>query len=92
MGPIDFLWHLANLLAVPLLFAGLATAGARVLWRQRLAGVAWVRLLAATAAAASAAALVGLVAFGGDGRIAGYALEVASVFSVLALAVWRGRL
>lgn len=92
MGPIDFLWHLLNLLAVPLLFAGVAAGGARLLWRRRLSAVPWVRLLGASAAAAAAAAVAGLVAFGGDGRMAGYALMVLAVAAVLGWAMARGRL
>lgn len=92
MGPIEFLWHLINLLAVPVLFAGVASAGARMLWRRRLGGVAWGRLLGASAGAAAVAAVAGLIAFGGDGRVAGYSLVVLAVFAVLALAMLRGRL
>lgn len=92
MGPIDFFWHLINLLAVPLLFALVAAGGARLLWRRRLAAVPWSRLLAASGTAAAVAAVAGLVAFGGDGRMAGYALLVLAVAAVLGWALARGRL
>ena len=53
MGPLDALWHVANLFAVPVLMAMLAAALAKGLWRRELAAVAYVPL-AGWAAAANA--------------------------------------
>jgi hypothetical protein len=92
MGPIDFFWHLVNLLAVPALLGLMAAAGARGLfWRRRLAAVSARRLLLATAAAAMLAALAALPLFGRDGGMAGYGLMVLAVAAVLGLALVRGR-
>lgn len=84
MGPIDALWHLLNFFA-PALGVGLMTAAlARMLWRRELRSVGFGRL-AAWACAGCAVGLVGaLVVFGRDGKMAGYALMLATC----ALAVW----
>lgn len=87
MGPLDFFWHLFNLFAVALLFAGVATAGAKLIWRRALAAVAWRRLLLASGSAAAAVTMAGLVAFGRDGRMATYALMVLAVAAALG---WTG--
>lgn len=91
MGPLDLFWHLFNLFAVGLLFAGVATAGAKLIWRRALATVAWRRLLLATGGAAAAVTLAGLLAFGRDGRMATYALMVVAVAAALGWAGFRRR-
>ena len=55
MGPLDALWHLANLFVPALALGALAAACAKLLWRRDLAGVSWRRLAvpAATAGAPS---------------------------------------
>ncbi len=87
MGPLDALWHLANLFAVPVLMGALAAALAKGLWRHELAGVAYAPLAGWATAANAAVVVAGLVILGRDGRIATYAAMV------LACAVtlwWRG--
>jgi len=91
MGPLDFFWHLANLFAVALLFALVATAGAKLIWRRALAAVPWRRLLLAACGAAVGVTLVGLVAFGRDGRMATYGLMVVAVAAALGWAGFRRR-
>lgn len=84
MGPLDLLWHMGNLFAVPLLMGVLAASGAKLLWRQALAAVPLRRLALWTCAVCSACTLLGLVWFGRDGKMATYALMV----PVCALALW----
>lgn len=88
MGPVDFFWHLANLFAVGLLFGGVTAVGAKLLWRQPLAGVSPGRLVAMLAGGACAVTVAGLVAFGRDGRMATYGLMVLTAALTLA---WLGR-
>ena len=76
MGAIDFFWHLCNLFAVSTLFGAVAAGGAKLIWRQALAGVAWQRLTAWVTASAMAVTVAGLLMFGRDGRMATYGLMV----------------
>lgn len=87
MGPLDALWHLGNLFAVPLLLGVIAAALAKLFWRTSLRGVPWRRLALWACASACATAVAGLVFFGRDGRMATYAAMV--LLSALAL-WWRG--
>ena len=87
MGPLDAVWHLANLLLPALMLGTLAAALAKLLWRRELAGVPWRRLAVAAAAAAAAVVLLGLVVFGRDGRMATYAGMVLAPAGAL---WWRG--
>lgn len=89
MGPIDSLWHLLNLFAVGLLFALVATAGAKLLWWRSLKAVSWRRLLVASGGAATAVTIAGLLAFGRDGRMATYGLMVVAVAVALGWAGFR---
>jgi hypothetical protein len=91
MGPVDVLWHVVNLFAVSLLFGALAAAGAKLIWRRRLAAVPWLRLASLVAGAAAAVTVAGLVVFGRDGRMATYALMVLAGAVVLGWAGFRGR-
>jgi hypothetical protein len=84
MSPIDALWHLLNLLAPGIALGGIASAGAKLLWRRELAGVAWMRLAGWAGAASLAASLGGLAITGRDGRMANYAAMVVAC----ALALW----
>ena len=88
MGPLDLFWHLFNLFAVSLLFGGVATAGARWIWRRRLGAGSWRRQLLWASGTAATVTVAGLVAFGRDGRMATYALMVLAVAVVLG---WQGR-
>ena len=76
MGPTDLLWHLLNLLAPGVSLGLIAAAGAKLVWRRDLAGVAYTRLAGWGAGAATAALLAGLVITGRDGRMATYAAMV----------------
>jgi hypothetical protein len=62
----------------------IAAAGAKLVWRRDLAGVAYSRLARWAGGAATAALLAGLVITGRDGRMATYAAMVLAC----ALALW----
>jgi hypothetical protein len=78
MGPLDALWHLANLFIPALLLGALAAALAKLVWRRDLRQMAWRRLALGACAAAVLATLAGLVLFGRDGKMATYAAMVAA--------------
>ena len=84
MGPLDALWHVANLFLPALGLGALAPALAKLLWRRELAAVRWLRLAAPACAACAAITLAGLVVFGRDGKIATYAAMV----TVCAVTLW----
>ncbi len=84
MGPLDALWHLANLFLPALALGALAAALAKLLWRRELAAVAWRRLAVPACIASAAVVLAGLLLFGRDGRMATYAGMVLAC----ALALW----
>lgn len=87
MDPLDALWHLGNLFAVPLLMGVIAAGLAKLLWRAALAGVAWQPLALWCCGAACGITLGGLVIFGRDGRMATYGAMVLGCALVL---WWRG--
>lgn len=87
MGPLDALWHLANLFVPSLALGALAGACAKLLWRRDLAGVRWRRLAGPAAAAGALATLAGLVLTGRDGRMVTYAAMVAACAVTL---WWQG--
>ena len=91
MGAIDLFWHLGNLLALSLLFGGIAAGGAKLFWRRRLASTSWLRLTLAVAVAAGGVTLGGLLLFGRDGRMATYGLMVLAGAVALAWAGFRSR-
>ncbi len=84
MGPLDALVHVINLFVPAALLAGLAAAGAKLLWRRELASVAWVRLAGPAAAVCAGVTVVGLVWSGRDGRMATYGAMVVAC----ALTLW----
>ena len=87
MGPLDALWHLANLFGPAIGLGLIATALAKVLWRRDLRAVPW-RSLAQWAVAGNAlVTLAGLVLLGRDGRMATYG---AMVLATTAALWWRG--
>ncbi len=76
MGPLDAVWHLLNFFA-PALGVGLITVGlARLIWRRELRAAGFWRLAAWTITGCTIGLLAGLVLFGRDGRMAGYALLI----------------
>jgi hypothetical protein len=87
VGPLDALWHLANLFLPALLLAALAAGLAKLLWRRELARVRWGALAGAAAAAGCVVTLAGLLVFGRDGRMATYAALVVACAAAL---WWRG--
>jgi hypothetical protein len=87
MGPVDAFWHLSNLFLPALLLGALTAALAKLMWRRELAGVQWSWLAAAAMAASAAVALLGLIVFGRDGRMATYAGMVLATAGAL---WWRG--
>ena len=87
MGPLDALWHLGNLFAVPVALGLLSAALAKLLWRRELAAVTWRRLATPACAVCALVVLAGLVAFGRDGKMATYAAMVAACALTL---WWRG--
>ena len=84
MGPLDALWHVANLFAPALALGALAAGLAKLLWRRQLAAVPWKRLAGPACAACAAVTLAGLVLLGRDGRMATYAAMVLAC----ALTLW----
>ncbi len=84
MGPIDAFWHMFNFFAPALGVGIIAAGGAKLLWRQELRQRSWRRLALWSSAAGALVLLVGLVAFGRDGRMLSYALMVVAA----ALALW----
>ena len=87
IGPLDAIWHLANLFVPALGLGALAAALAKLLWRRELGAVAWSRLARAACAVCAAVTLAGLVVFGHDGRMATYGTMVAACAITL---WWRG--
>ena len=67
MDALQQLWHLLNLLMLPVAWAALHVALCKLIWRRELAGVGWLRLTAWCALAAEAAHLAGLWWTGRDG-------------------------
>jgi hypothetical protein len=87
MGPLDALWHLANLFVPAAMLGALASALAKLVWRRELAAVHWRRLAGPASAACAATTLAGLVLLGRDGKLATYALMVVACAFTL---WWRG--
>ena len=67
MDALQQLWHLLNLLMLPVAWAALHVALCKLIWRRELAAVGWLRLTAWCALAAEAAQLAGLWWTGRDG-------------------------
>jgi hypothetical protein len=84
MDAITALRHVFGFVATPVLAGLIAGLAARLVWRRRLAGTPWKRMLGWPIGGAVAAQLAGLVVFGQDGRTATYAGVVVAV----ALALW----
>ncbi len=85
MGLIEIVWHVANFFLPAVAVGAIASLLAKGLWRSELRGIAWLRLFGWSATVSAAALVVGLIAFGHDGRMATYAAMVAGC----ALALWR---
>ena len=84
MGPIDALWHLLNFFA-PAFGVGLLTAlMAKLLWRRSLKGASLKHLSTWAVTGSALALLVGLIAFGSDGKMLTYGAMVLAC----ALSVW----
>lgn len=87
MGPLDALWHLANLFGPALGLGLIAATLAKLLWRGELRAVAWRGLVQWTASANALVTVAGLVLQGRDGRMATYGAMVLATALVLG---WRG--
>jgi hypothetical protein len=72
MDPLDALWHLLNFFAPAIGVALLASAMAKLIWRQALKAVGWWMLVVQVALAGAAVLLAGLFVFGRDGRMTTY--------------------
>lgn len=88
MGPLDALIHLLNFFAPALGLAALAAGLVKLVWWRHLRAVSWWRLTRAAALASAAVLVLGLIAFGRDGKMATYAGMVLA--SSLALS-WSAR-
>jgi cation transport regulator ChaC len=91
LQPSDAFWHLTNFFAPALVLGAIAAALTKLLWRRELGGVSAVRLWAWASVATAIAALVGLVVFERDGRMATYAGMVLACAAALWWAGFRGR-
>lgn len=87
MGPLDFIWHLANLFGPAVGLALIAPTLAKLLWRDALRSRPWLPLAGWVFAADAGVLLAGLLLQGRDGRMATY---VALVVSSAAVLWWRG--
>lgn len=87
MGPLDALWHVANLFVPALGLGALAAGLAKLLWRRELGPVPFRRLAGPACAACAGAVLLGLVLLGRDGKMATYAFMVAACAVTL---WWQG--
>jgi hypothetical protein len=87
MGPLDALWHVANLFVPALALGALAAAFAKLLWRRDLAAVSWRRLAGPACAAGAVVTLAGLMLLGRDGKMGTYAAMVAACAVTL---WWQG--
>lgn len=84
MGPVDAVWHLLNFFGPALGVGCLSAAMAKLVWRADLRAVSLARLALWSSGAAAMGLVGALVAFGRDGRIAGYAIVVVAA----ALGLW----
>ena len=90
MGPLDALWHLLNFFA-PALGVGFITAAmARVVWRRELQAAGFGRLALWACAGCALGLVAALVAFGRDGKMAGYGLMLLGCSAALWWAGLRG--
>jgi hypothetical protein len=80
----DAFWHIANFFLPALATGALAAGAAKLLWRRELAAVGWLRLAAWASAAMAGVAVLGLIVFEHDGKMATYAAMVVAC----ALALW----
>ena len=87
MGPLDALWHLANLFAVPLFMAAIAAAFVKLIWRRELSTVAYTSLAGWATVGNAGVVLAGLALLGRDGRMATYG---AMVLASALMLWWRG--
>lgn len=84
MGPIDAVWHLLNFFGPAFGVGCLGALIAKLIWRTDLRSRSVIRLAAWSTGSAALGLITGLVVFGRDGRMAGYAVLVACA----ALGLW----
>jgi hypothetical protein len=78
MGPLDALWHLLNFFAPAVGVGVITTALARLVWWRELRRSGFARLALWAVGGCSVGLLAALVIFERDGKMAGYALMLAS--------------
>ncbi len=78
MGPLDALWHLLNFFAPAVGVGVITTALARLVWWRELRRCGFARLALWTVSGCAVGLLAALVVFERDGKMAGYALMLAS--------------
>lgn len=78
MRPLDALWHLFNLFLPALGMGLIAPSLAKLVWRQALRGVSWLRLALWCGGLTALCLVGGLLLLGRDGKMATYAAAVIS--------------
>lgn len=78
MGPLDALWHLLNFFAPAVGVGAITAALARMVWWRELRGMGFARLALWAIAGCTIGLVAALVVFGRDGKMAGYALMLAT--------------
>ena len=84
MNPVDAFWHIANFFAPALVVGYLAAGASKLLWRDALGAIGWLRLGAWPSAAMAGVSVLGLVVFEHDGKIVTYGAMVLAC----AMALW----
>jgi hypothetical protein len=87
MDALGAFWHVLNLFFPAVLTGALAAGLAKLAWRRDLAATRFADLAGPACAACAAVVLLGLVAFGRDGRMATYGAMVLAAALTL---WWRG--
>jgi len=91
LQPSDAFWHVTNFFAPAVALGAIAATLTKLLWWRELGGVSAVRLWAWASAAGAITAVIGLVVFERDGRIATYVAMVLACAAALWWAGFRGR-
>lgn len=90
MQAADAFWHLTNFFAPALFLGACAALLTKAIWRRELGPGGGLRLWAWASGATALAAIVGLAAFGHDGRSATYAAMVVACAVALWWAAFHG--
>lgn len=90
MNPVDAFWHIANFFAPALVVGYLAAGASKLLWRDELGAIGWLRLGAWPSAAMAVVSVLGLVVFEHDGKVLTYGAMVLACAIALWWAGFRG--